>query len=385
MAERSLVSPEGQTVTFVELFFDLVFVFAITQVVGILHDGITWVSVGQSALVFWIIWWGWTQFTWALNAANTDHANVQLGTLLATAVAFFMAVAVPESFGGAALWFAAPYVAVRVIGLAIYMAVASDDDQKNVVGQFAYSSLGGFAAVLIGAWMGGETQYALWGLAILLDVIAAGAARGSGWNLHAEHFVERHGLIVIIALGESLIVAASGLVGAERTWPLLATGGLAVAITCALWWSYFPYVRPNLERALEEAPVEKTAPMARDAFSLGHYPMLLGVIFAAVAVEEAILHVSDPLPFEGRLALASGLVLFVGGTAFATWRAVCYVPVLRIVTVLLTGAAIVLSGELMPWMTLAVALGGLAVVVVAEHQTVRRLDGEAARQGAPTP
>src|SRR5687768_14561646 len=106
MRAQTIVSPEDQKVTFVELFFDLVFVFSVTQVVGLLHDGLSWIVVGQAVLVFWLVWWAWTQFTWALNAADTTHPTVELGTLVATAVAFFMAVAVPEAFHDRALWFA---------------------------------------------------------------------------------------------------------------------------------------------------------------------------------------------------------------------------------------------------------------------------------------
>ena len=122
--QRSIVSPEDQRVTFVELFFDLVFVFSVTQVVGLLHHHLDWTGVGQTILVFWLVWWGWTQFTWALNAADTTHPSVELATLVATAVAFFMAAGIPNAFSGGALWFAIPYVLVRVIGLGLYVRVS---------------------------------------------------------------------------------------------------------------------------------------------------------------------------------------------------------------------------------------------------------------------
>jgi low temperature requirement protein LtrA len=104
----SLASPSDQKVTFVELFFDLVFVFCVTQVVSLLHDGVTWRSVGEATLVFWLVWWGWTQFTWALNAADTTHPRVEIATLVATGVAFFLAVGIPSAFHGHARWFGSP-------------------------------------------------------------------------------------------------------------------------------------------------------------------------------------------------------------------------------------------------------------------------------------
>ncbi|HSR41017.1 MAG TPA: low temperature requirement protein A, partial [Longimicrobiales bacterium] len=143
-----LVSPEGQSATFIELFFDLVFVFSVTQVVALLHDGLTWGALGNAVLVFWLVWWAWTQFTWALNAADTTHPFVELSTLAATALAFFMAVGVPDAFRGGALWFAVPYVLVRGVGLLLYgRVVSANPDQKAAVRTFATVSLGGLAVV----------------------------------------------------------------------------------------------------------------------------------------------------------------------------------------------------------------------------------------------
>ncbi|MGH7552375.1 MAG: low temperature requirement protein A [Longimicrobiales bacterium] len=144
MSTTSIVSPEEQNVTFVELFFDLVFVFCVTQIVGLLHDGFTASAIGQAVLVFWLVWWGWTQFTWALNAADTTHHVVELATLFATAVAFFMAVAIPDAFHGRVAWFAVPYVAVRVTGLTVYgwVAAAADATQHAAVRKFSLVSVG---------------------------------------------------------------------------------------------------------------------------------------------------------------------------------------------------------------------------------------------------
>ena len=178
MRSASIVSPHDQKVTFVELFFDLVFVFSVTQVVGVLHHGLNGASVLQAVLVFWLVWWGWTQFTWALNAADTTHHLVELATLAATAVAFFMAVAVPDAFAAGALRFALPYVIVRVLGLMLYgwVAQAADKAQHAAVQRFCYLSSAGLIAVLVGAVLGGPAQYWVWALAILLDVIAAAYA-----------------------------------------------------------------------------------------------------------------------------------------------------------------------------------------------------------------
>jgi low temperature requirement protein LtrA len=370
--QQSIVSPHDQKVTFVELFFDLVFVFCVTQVVGLLHDGITWPVVGQVVLVFWLVWWAWTQFTWALNAADTTHHLVELATLVATAVAFFMAVTIPRAFHGGAAWFAITYVLVRVIGLVVYgwVAAAADRSQHAAVRRFSIVSMTGLAAVLIGGFVGGSLQYWIWGLAIVLDVIAAAVgAQSDSWNLHPEHFAERHGLFVIIALGETLIVAAGGLAGADWTGNLIAVGVLAVAITGGLWWTYFTRAKPRLDSALESCGGSTQSEMARDCFSLMHFPMLCGIIAYAAAIEAAIAHPNDHFPLAARLALALGLLLFVGGMALALWRATRRVLLARIALTAATAAAIVFLPLQLPLVSLALAFLGVTAVAALEQQS----------------
>ena len=371
MAARSLVSPEDQSVTFVELFFDLVFVFAITQIVGLLHGELGARPVGEAVLVFWLVWWAWTQFTWALNAADTTHPGIQFTTLVATGVAFFLATSLPGAFGERVLWFAVPYVAVRAIGLTLYARVASaiGPEQRAAVGTFSMVSLGGLVAVLAGAVAGGDTQYWLWGMAIFLDVVAAGVGgQAGGWDLHPGHFVERHGLIVIIALGESLIVAG-GLV--DRVWDTstLAVGIAAVAVTCGLWWTYFVRAKPRADQAVESMHGTRLTKAARDAFSLMHFPMLCGIIAYAVAVETALAHAHDPLHLDARIALALGLLLFVGGMALVVRRATGSWMVPRLVCVGAAAIGVIAVGGVSPLVTLAIALAGVAAVAVLEHST----------------
>jgi low temperature requirement protein LtrA len=363
----SIVSPDDQKVTFVELFFDLVFVFCITQVVTRLHGHVDLASAGSALLVFWLVWWAWTQFTWALNAANTDHPRVRLVTLVATAVAFFLAVGIPQAIGPGALGFAVPYVAVRVVGLLLYYWVArADPAQRAAVLVFGGVSVTGLVAVLAGAALGGPAQYWCWGLAILLDLVAAAiGGQRQGWNIHPDHFVERHGLIVIIALGEALIVAAAGLTRAPDTPTAIATAILAVAVTCALWWTYFGHVRLTFEHALAHCEVDARSRMARDTFSVLHFPLLCGVIAMAAATEAALAHPDEPLAVDIRLTLGAGAVLYLCGTAAAIWRATGRVlvwrwvlaPVFAIVMIALGGA---------PWVSMGVVLVMLVAVAAVE-------------------
>ncbi|NJN82345.1 MAG: low temperature requirement protein A [Caldilineaceae bacterium] len=343
-----------------------------TQTVALMHDGITWTTVGQAVLVFWLVWWAWTQYTWALNAADTTHQLIQLGTLLATAIAFFMAVAVPGAFGDRALWFAVTYVLVRVLGLTLYIWVASlDPGQKVAVRGFATVSIGGLVAVLIGGYVGGSAQYWLWGAAILLDIVAAMVGgRSEGWDLHPDHFAERHGLFVIIALGETLIVAAGGVSGAEWTQTLFTLAVLAVALTCVLWWSYFPKAKPLLDRALEAAHGADLSMMARDVYSLLHFPMLCGVILYAASLEHAVSHLEDPFPLEGRVALGVSLLLFVGGMGLSLWRATGRAPLPRLLIGLVTALLVIMLGQVAAPVTLLISLAGIAALILVEARTI---------------
>jgi low temperature requirement protein LtrA len=369
MSTATLVSPDDQRVTFVELFFDLVFVFCVTQVVTLLHGHVDAKSAGSALLVFWLVWWAWTQYAWALNAANTDHPRVQLTTLLATAVAFMLAVGIPRALGDGAMWFVVPYVAVRVIGLLLYYWVArSDPDQLTAVRVFSLLSGAGLLSVFVGAVLGGTAQYAAWALAIVLDLVAAGiGGQREGWNLHPDHFVERHGLIVIIALGETLIVAASGLVDAPATAPALVTAVLAVAVTSALWWGYFRHARPLFEHALAAHHGSSRSMMARDVFSVIHFPMLCGIIGMAAATEQALAHPDAPLAADVRAALGVGALLFIGGTALAMWRASGRLPLWRVLLSFVAAVAVYAAG-FQPSVAMAILLVLLAIIAVIEHR-----------------
>jgi low temperature requirement protein LtrA len=373
MSLRSLASPEGQGATFVELFFDLVFVFAVTQVTHYAAEHLDPDGILRSILVFWLVWWAWTQFTWALNAADTDHHQVRLGTLVSTGVAFVMAASVEQAFGsrGEALWFAIPYVSVRLLGLGLYYRVAGTPEQRSAVLFFAFASLTGLAAVVAGALAPPPLRAWLWLGAIILDLGAAGlAGRRMGWNLHAEHFAERHGLIVIIALGESLIIAGAAVAADERTGGFVAVGATAVAATCLLWWTYYGWVKDALEERLVCAPEAVQVKMARDAYSLWHFPLVCGIIAYAVGVEGILAHPEEQVSSAVAIALGSGVLLFVLSTAGALWRAAGKLLVRRVLIVGVTVAgvlALALTANTYPVWLLAVVCAGLAVIVAIEH------------------
>jgi low temperature requirement protein LtrA len=368
VAQRQITTTEDQSATFIELFFDLVFVYAVTQTVSLLHHDLSWVGLGHAVVVFWLVWWAWTQYTWALNSADTTHPGVDALMLVATAIAFLMAVSIPDAFGEAGGWFAATYILVRVVGLGLYGRVAWEDVAKRAaVRRFAVLSLGGLAAVAAGGVVGGEEARAWWwAAAVLLDVAAAvGAGAAEGWDIRPEHFGERHGLFVIIALGESLIVAAAGLTGAERTAQTVAVAIMAVAVTGGLWWSYFVSAKPALDHALVQRSGADRSTLARDVYSIWHFPLVFGVVLLAVAIEEAVAHPHEALPVGVSLALAGGVILFVGSAAAALRQSGYSLSGRRLVILAVVAAGVwVTHGEAVTWSLLVVVLGLLLLGVV---------------------
>jgi low temperature requirement protein LtrA len=373
--------PEGQSATFVELFFDLVFVFALTEVTALTLEHLDWEGALRSLLIFWMIWWAWGQWTWALNPSDTEHGLVRVMTLATTAVAFIMAASVSQAFsddGG--LWFAIPYVAVRAGASALYLVVASEHPERlKGVRRFVLASIPGMGVVIVGGFVDADLRAWFWLAAVIMD-IGAGlfAAGGEGWRLNAEHFVERHALFVIIALGESLIVVGVIVTGGERTAELLAVAIGAVVVTCLLWWTYFGWLKDALEAELEREPLETESQLARDAFSLLHFPVIGGVIGIAVGFEEMVLHPGQPLETAGMVALVLGLVGFVGGSAAVWARAGRQLLLPRLGVLAALVVALVLAADAQPAVVLtivAVAIAAIAIVEQARDPARRVLEG----------
>lgn len=370
-----LVSPKDQSADFVELFFDLVFVFAITQVTHITAHHLDAIGVLQSLLVFWLIWWGWTQFTWSLNAADTRHPKIRLATLAATAVAFVMAVSTELAFTDDVMWFAVPYLVIRIVGFGLYYRVTPQEAgaRRAVALMFALTCMG-LIAVLVGALMSPTARLILWTASIVLEGITVWfGGRQQALTIRAPHFAERHALIVIIALGESLIVAASAVAGAPRSVALIQAGALAVAITCGLWWSYFAWIIERMEHRLTHAPQENKIKMARDVFSLAHFPLICGIIGVAVAFERILSHPEASLTVPYAAALGGGVLLIVGATGVAIWRASRTFLAPRLLILLVTvGATFLVVGQ-SPVYALGLLAVGLFVVNAVEWKYCRVL------------
>lgn len=385
MRETSIVSPGDQGATFVELFFDLVFVFAVTQITHYATHHLDGGGILRAAVLFWLIWWGWAQFTWALNAANTDHQGVRAGTLLATGVAFVMAVSVEDGFSAGrheVLPFALSYVAVRVLGLGLFLRVVFHDrSQRAAVLLYALLAAVGLLAVVIGAFLAPSLRQALWLAVVALDLGAAWFSGNRPAGIQPRHFAERHGLIVIIALGESVIVTARSLSGPAGL-SIDAIGGSALIITGLLWWTYFGWVKDVLEEKLVELDGDDRALLARDAYTLWHLPLVGGIVALAVGFE-ASLHPEDYTTEQAAAATAVGLTLFLVSCAAALWRAEGCVLWNRLVILALTLGGVAWSARASAQQVLVVAAAGLAVIVFVEQVWTRRRLLAAGRESSP--
>lgn len=383
----SLSTDQDQSATFVELFFDLVFVYAVTQLVGLLAGDVSWAGFGRVVVAFWLVWWAWTQYTWALNSADTNHPWIEIGTLVGTGAAFFMAVTIADAFADGGPWFAATYVLVRVVGLVLYAAVAREDPAKRrAVVRFATLSSAGLLAVLVGGFLDGDARVVAWCAAIALDLFAAAAAGSDeGWDIRPEHFSERHGLFVIIALGESLIVAAAGLTDADRTPALVLVGGLAVVLTGVCWWCYFARCRARLASLVDHRAGAQRAALARNVYSFLHFPLVVGVVLLSVAAKKAIASPSEPLPVAGLWVLGGGVGLYLGAVLVALALAEGRVRWPRAVAVATVAAAcLVLRDAAVGWL-LGVTVVVVAVLAAVEQRTVPVDDPGGPRGAGPAP
>ncbi len=364
MTRRSFHTSEPQSVTFVELFFDLVFVFAVTQVTALTAHHLTAVGILHSLLLFWLIWWAWTQFTWTLNPADTTHDGVRLVTILATGAAFVMATAVPGAFEADALWFAIPYLLVRVLGLALQIRVEVEDSTSSQGGVWAWAgfSMIGLLLVLMGALADPSARTALWVAAVVADLVAAlVAGRAREWDLNPAHLSERHGLFVIIAIGESLIVAGAAVAGDVRTLPLAGVAVASLAVAGLMWWTYFGWLQEALEHGIAATAPSRMGAAARDAFSLSHFPLVCGIVGFAVAVEEFVAHPDEPASGAVIAALGAGVALFVGFSAVSYWVLHRRLLVARGVALVTMVALLAVVAPLAP----VVPLAGVAIVLFA--------------------
>ncbi len=347
---------EGERVTPLELFFDLVFVLAITQCTALMSHHPTWSGIAQGLLVLGMLWWAWTGYAWLTSVIDPEEGAVRLVMFGAMAALLLVSLCVPEAFGNLALAFALIYGVVRSAHIALFMLASPDDDslRHSVLG-LAVSTAVAVSLLALASLFDGLAQGALWALALLLDMGGPYFFGSEGWKLMPAHFAERHGLIVIIALGESIVAIG---VGASHTLSLGigAAAVLGVALTAAMWWTYFDVVAIVAGRRLADAePGRAQNEMARDSYSYMHLVMVAGIVLVAFGLKTTIGHHGDHLHAVPAFALLGGLAIYLLGHVVFRYRHVRTVSRRR----LLMAIALLI---LVPVATEVPALVALAVV-----------------------
>jgi low temperature requirement protein LtrA len=300
-----------QRVTPLELFFDLVVVFAITQVTQFMSHDLTWRGIGHGLLVLAAIWWAWTGYAWLTNALEPEEGQVRAGMFGAMAAMLVVALAVPGAFGADEVLFGVAYLLVLLLNLVLdAIAAKRDPDLRRALMGFAPMATIGAVVILVAGFVDGGAQTALWvvGLAVLYGGALIG--RGKGWSVSPAHFAERYGLIVIIALGESIIALGVGAAGFSLTAGIISAAVLGVVVVASLWWAYFDVIAVMSQRQLAQTSGAERARLARDYYSYLHLPMIAGIVLFALGLKTTIEHVDEPLDAVPAVALCGGLALY---------------------------------------------------------------------------
>lgn len=298
-------------VTVLELFFDLVFVFAITQVTSFLAHDLSAAGLGRGMLLVAALWWAWVAYAWLTNTLGGSATAARVTVLLAMAAMLVASLAVPGAFGEHAVLFAVSYAVVRVLHVLLYyLATRGQAGIAGAVVRLAPPLLVGSALLVIASFAGGATRTGLWCAGLAIDYAGPVLAGARGWRVHANHFVERHGLIIIIALGEAIVSIGVGAAGLALEVEVLAAALLAMTIAGALWWAYFDSVSLAAEHTLARTEGDAQAALARDAYSYLHMPMVAGIILVALGLKKSLAHPGDPLAVMPSLALYGGVALY---------------------------------------------------------------------------
>jgi len=365
----------------VELLWDLVFVFAITQVTTLLLRHLSWAGLGRAMLVLALVWWAWSAYVWAANAQDPGSPTLR-GCLLVSSVSIFVAgLSVPHVFDSEGTLFAVSYAIVRFLHLALYVDASRQGNAAwSAIAGFAMTVTIGMALLIAGSLMGGTARIVLWVLAAAIDYA------GPAWltrerlrglqQVAVAHFAERYSLFVIICLGESIVAIGVGALGPKAddqlTGELVVAVALGLLITVGMWWTYFEgFAEAAADRLRRhDDPVLAAA----DAYSYLHLVIVAGIIVFAVGVKVLTRDtVSAPLPDPARLALCGGIALYLLGCAAFAMRMIGRLEYPKLGAALALLALYAIAGGIAAWALAALAAGLLGALCAAESETPRRV------------
>jgi low temperature requirement protein LtrA len=358
---------EGERVLPLELFFDLVFVLALTQCTALMANRPTWSGVIQGMLVLGVLWWSWTGYTWLTGVLDPEEGAVRIVIFAAMAAFLIVSICVPEAFDSLALEFALAYGAVRAAHIALFVLASRDDPAlRRSVTSLALSTAAGVGLLVGASLLDGFGQGALWALALLLDMGGPYFFGSEGWKLAPSHFAERHGLIIIIALGESIVAIGVG-AQAQLTWGIAAAAVAGISLSAALWWIYFDVVAlVSARRLVSAAEGREQNELARDSYSYLHFPMVAGIVLVAVGLKKTLAHVDDPLATVPAFALLGGVAFYLLGLVAFRWRHVHTINRHRLLLALALLAVFPAATVLPALASLAIVTAVLAAMIAFE-------------------
>jgi low temperature requirement protein LtrA len=313
---------DAEQVKPLELFFDLVFVLALTQCTALMADEPTWEGMLKGLVVLGLLWWAWVGYAWFTSVVDPEEGAVRLLIFAAMAAFLVVSLCIPQAFGDLGLEFSVAYGLARYLQLGLFWIASRDQAELRhsvVIGLLGSTTLG-VALLIAGSFADAELQLVLWALALALDMAGPLFFGSEGWQLSPEHFAERHGLILIIALGESIVAIG---VGSEAGVDagVIAAAVVGVALAAALWWLYFDVVALVAARRLESAePGKVRNEMARDSYSFLHLPMVAGIVLVALGMKKTLGDVEEPLKLVPAVALLGGVAAYLLAHVAFRWR-----------------------------------------------------------------
>jgi low temperature requirement protein LtrA len=310
-----------QRVTPLELFFDLVFVFGFTQVTTVLSNDPTWRGLEHGLLILVALWWAWAAYAWLTNSVDPGEGAVWGSMLVAIGAMFIAALAVPEAFGRHGVVFGVAFLIVIIMQGTLYaLASRGDRDLLAAIARTSPWSLIGAILILVAGFLSTDLKPLLWLAGLVVALVVPLLVPLQGWRVHPAHFVERHGLIVIIAIGESLVAIGFGARGTGLTAGVIAAALLGLAVAASFWLAYFDFFPQRAQQLLRDRSGEQQIALARDTYTYLHLPMVAGIVLFAFGMKETLADVGGMLATVPAFCLAGGSALYLLAYVAVRWR-----------------------------------------------------------------